>query len=72
MRHAWKLIYCRAPNADELGEATAYLTEQIAQLQSVAPKTKGKQPAGKLSPKLQALASFCQTLLGSNEFLYVE
>ncbi|MBT6154241.1 MAG: DUF1549 domain-containing protein [Planctomycetaceae bacterium] len=72
VRRAWKLIYCRDPNADEQGEATAYLTEQIAQLQSVAPKTKGKQPAGKPAPQLQALASFCQTLLGSNEFLYVE
>jgi hypothetical protein len=67
--HTWKLVYGREPDAEERGEATAFLTEQIGYLQEAAKGKKGKdQP----NPKLQALASFCQTLLGSNEFLYVD
>jgi mono/diheme cytochrome c family protein len=72
VRRAWKLTYCRDPNSEELGEAAAFLSEQIEYMQAAASEKKNKQPAGKPSPKLQALASFCQTLLGSNEFLYVE
>ena len=72
VRRAWKLTYCREPNPEELGEAAAFLTDQIEYLQAAAAEKKSKQPAGKPTPHLQALASFCQTLLGSNEFLYVE
>ncbi len=61
---AWQLVYCRKPLADELNQSLSFLKEQTLKL--------GKSSNKKTNPAQQALASFCQVLLGSNEFLYVD
>lgn len=76
---AWQLAFNRRPSEQEVAEAAAFLAEQAThfeQNQSTRQpdKTADKnlyQP-GLLAPKLQALASFCQILISSNEFLYVD
>ncbi|MBM79537.1 MAG: hypothetical protein CMJ78_02950 [Planctomycetaceae bacterium] len=67
IRHAWRLAFAAEPEAEELEEATAYLKEQTADLTE---RQKDKKP--KTTASEQALASFCQALLSSNRFLYVD
>jgi hypothetical protein len=63
---AWQLVLSRDPTADELVDATTFLAEQSADLKSrIDPKQNG-------TPDRAALASLCQVLIGSNEFLYVD
>jgi len=68
----WLLLFSRPPSADELRRTEAYLVRQAIHL---APPSGGpvdpKAPP-KPSPEAQALASLCQVLMGSNEFLYVD
>jgi hypothetical protein len=61
---AWKLAYCREPEPSELEEAIGFLSTQTQQL--------SKRAGKKDNPAQLALANFCQILLGSNEFLYVD
>jgi hypothetical protein len=57
---AYRLAVGRPPTHGELTDARAFLAEQRA---SYSPEE---------SPDLTALADFCQALLASNAFLYVE
>ncbi len=59
---AWKLAYNRDPSETELADAVFYLQEQMKAFEEQKLKT----------PKITALASLCQVLLCSNEFLYVD
>jgi len=61
---AWQLIYSRPPSDSERADAEQFLTEQTELLKARAGK--------KDDPRLQAVASLCQVLLSSNEFLYVD
>ncbi|NQV27923.1 MAG: DUF1553 domain-containing protein, partial [Rhodopirellula sp.] len=64
---AWQLALCREPSPDELQLAVNFIAEQVETLQ--------RHPAGipkERTASRQALTSLCQTLLGSNEFLYIE
>ena len=56
----WRIGYGREPDGDELRLATAFLAEAKAAAASTS------------DPELEALTSLCQTMLGSNEFLYVD
>jgi mono/diheme cytochrome c family protein len=64
IRRAWELIYSRTPSDSEIADAEQFLTEQLELLKTRA----GKED----DPQLQAIASLCQVLLSSNEFLYVD
>jgi hypothetical protein len=64
---AWELAYCRSPDDAELKLARDFLNTQIAALQS-APDSLPKE----MTPERQSLISLCQTILSSNEFLYVD
>jgi hypothetical protein len=85
VRRAWKLAYLREPTEKELSAALAFLqsaTSSFREQPAVAPAPapslakKGAKPpapaAKPLSPERRALAAFCQALLSSNRFLYVE
>jgi hypothetical protein len=65
---AWRLAYAGDPTEAEAKEAVAFLTAQATQF-GAKPATAGdKAPP----PAQQALACFCQALLSSNRFLYVD
>jgi hypothetical protein len=61
---AWQLTYGRDPSAVEQSDAVSFLAAQTRELT-------GRVKKGE-DPRRAALASLCQVLLGSNEFLYVD
>ena len=66
-RLAWRLTLARDPNEAQIQSAVAFLTEHAEQFSA--------QPADKknpVTPAQRALSSFCQALLISNGFLYVD
>tara|TARA_Y100001934_G_scaffold36067_1_gene41366 strand:+ start:686 stop:3460 length:2775 start_codon:yes stop_codon:yes gene_type:complete len=62
MRIAWELAYGRFMTGEENMRATKFLDQQRAQFT----ERKHKEPAK------AALANFCQAILSSNEFVYVD
>jgi hypothetical protein len=74
---AWMLAYSRAPTEKELADALAFLRAATDAFRAqpaapAAPAKKGEKPAEPPPPEARALAAFCQALLSSNRFLYVE
>ena len=61
---AWQLAFASEPMTDEVSGALAFLTRQAERFRVAATK-----PG---DPTRQALATFCQALLSSNRFLYVD
>ncbi len=80
IRRTWELAYLRTPSEKERSDALRFLraaTEAFRKqpIPPAPPKKKGaKTPAAKpqASPEERALAAFCQAILTSNRFLYVE
>ena len=75
---AWLLAFGRDPSRVELDDAMTFIAEQSEILRQRISKSKLNLPKSKnrKAPKadidLQSLASFCQILLSSNEFLYID
>jgi hypothetical protein len=61
IKTAWRYAVARLPNDDELALATKYLVDQEAYFTPRGPEA-----------RFLALASLCQVLLNTNEFLYVD
>lgn len=76
LKLAWQLAYGRTPNDAELREAAAFIKTQISQFPPVDAAAVKKAAAAKQppppTPDERAMASFCQALLSSNGFLYVD
>ena len=73
---AWKLAFAQSAPDTEVATAVQFIQQQQEQFQQQKTATK-KDPkadpaAEKAAQKLSALTSFCQALLSSNQFLYVE
>lgn len=79
----WTRLFARRPSPPELSRAQDFLAQQTATLRttfdkkneaSKQPSAKDKAPAATAptDPARSALASLCQTLLGSNRFLYLD
>jgi hypothetical protein len=66
LRRAWLLAFGHPPDVDELAEAEAFVKRQAALFR--ARKRARNAPAS----EAQAMADFCQALLSSNAFLYVD
>ncbi|MDA0807651.1 MAG: DUF1553 domain-containing protein [Planctomycetota bacterium] len=64
---AWQLALCREPSSDELNLAVNFIADQMETLQ----RNPTAIPKGRTASR-QAMTNLCQTLLGSNEFLYIE
>jgi Protein of unknown function (DUF1553)/Protein of unknown function (DUF1549)/Planctomycete cytochrome C len=64
---AWRLILLRDPKPAELTSCMEFAQQQLVLLQQEV----GRVPSGSTAAT-QVLTSLCQTLLGSNEFLYIE
>lgn len=72
INQAWNLIYCRLPEHSELETATRFVEEQtnvFAQQKTYQAKDQKTPPR---TAAQEAIASMCQMLLSSNEFLYVD
>ncbi len=75
-RLAWQLALTNEPTDEQVASAVAFLAQQRedfeAKAKEAAAELKGKPAPERSSPAHQALASFCQALLSSNAFLYVD
>jgi len=69
--HGWLLAFARPATDEELEQSLAFINSQIEHQKSQH-ANKPKKDKGQPDFELQALASYCQTLLNSNEFLYVD
>jgi hypothetical protein len=75
IKHAWLLAFGTAPTESELKNSVEFLKKQSAFFEAnpvkAGPVAKGKEgpPVG---PQMEALTTFCQALLTSNQFLYVD
>ena len=75
VRLAWQLAYSQTPGDDEIRQSVEYVESQTAHFEKnpapavTDPATKKPQSR---KPADLALASYCQLLLGSNQFLYVD
>ncbi len=65
-QHAWELAFGREPTASQIETSVAYLKQQKLHYE------KSPQPKSKQTPDQLALKSFCQALISSNAFLYVD
>ena len=66
---AWSTAFSREPTSEQLAGGIAFLTEQTRQIAAKIPADQiDKEPPA----AQQALASFCQALLSTNLFLYVD
>jgi hypothetical protein len=79
VRLAWRLALGREPSPEQVRAAVQFLADQANEFASAdevgnqAPDPKNPKPtAPKAPPDRRALATFCQALLGSNAFLYVD
>lgn len=64
---AWQTIMLRQPTQHELDVCVDFARQQLTLLQNEASRI----PSGSTAAT-QVICSLCQTLLGSNEFLYIE
>ncbi|MEO2049646.1 MAG: PSD1 and planctomycete cytochrome C domain-containing protein [Pirellulales bacterium] len=72
---AWQLAYSRLPTENQLQEAVTFLDQLTLYYQEAeAQGTKNVQDkdSNQFDPARRALTSFCQALLSSNRFLYVD
>jgi hypothetical protein len=72
---AWKLAYLREPTEKEVAGALAFLKTSADASRAVpppAPPKAGAKVPDPPSPEARALAAFCQALLCSNRFLYID
>jgi hypothetical protein len=67
LARAWEMVLCRPPTREELGLSIGFINRQLETL-AADPRTLPNN----IGPEQQALANLCQTLLSTNEFLYVE
>lgn len=74
---AWERTFGAPPVDQEIQDAKAYVEAQLEHFQkSPMPKPNPKKKTAEtevyVTPQEEALASFCQALIGSNAFLYVD
>ena len=74
VHRAWLLAFTGEPTAPELAAALDFLAEQTEDFREAGPRGRAPGPKGNapIDPGLRAMAALCQTLLGSNQFLYVD
>ncbi len=70
IRLAWQLIYGHPPAPQEIEVVQKFLAAQILRIEDVAKSI--TDPKLKPQPEAAAWTTFCQALLSSNEFLYVD
>jgi hypothetical protein len=70
IRLGWQLLFARPPREQELASARQFIRDEIDRLTAVADATADTKQ--KPDPEQWAWTAFCQALLGSNEFLYID
>ncbi len=69
---AWRILFSQEPKKADVLRGLAYLAEQTEAVRAYHHGIQHAKDAPPPDPQLEALASYCQVLFGSNRFLYVE
>ncbi len=69
---AWRILYGRDPQENDILRSLAYLAEQTEAVRSYHHGIQHAKDAPPPDPQLDALASLCQIFYSSNRFLYIE
>ncbi len=74
IQNAYRMAYGRSPTQDELQKAEEFLKETASEIQYEKPSANSSQDGKSIMGKANrsAMIDFCQMLLNSNEFLYVQ
>ena len=64
LRRGWELTFGSPPEESQMDRARDFLQMQT--------ETLGQGEPAEMDPHREALATYCQALLGSNRFLYIE
>lgn len=73
VRLAWQLAYATTPSDRDVQQAVAFVQAQTTHFASLPkPGKAAKSKTPPLQPADEAMTSFCQALLSSNPFLYVD
>ena len=74
VRHAWKLVYTTEPTTKQVHAAVAFVEEQTALFREPSAEGGKKQSAAQQMSQAvdRAWSVFCQALLSSNRFLYLD
>jgi hypothetical protein len=72
INRAWNLAYARSPDKTELQSSLEFLDDQAAIFSEQVDYQPSQEKPPVRSAQQEALAVLCQTLLSSNEFLYVD
>lgn len=81
VRDGWALMFGVKPDAAEVARAVDFVGHQTADLRqraknaptaAAAAKDKKEPPPPPLEPEVQALSTWCQALMSSNRFMYVD
>jgi len=72
IKQSWQFVYSRDPAPAEIENAKAFLARQTRHLKAHPVARQRSVKEKNKTPELMALASLCQTLVSSNEFLYVD
>jgi hypothetical protein len=75
VKRAWQLAFGTEPATSDVKDAVTFIAKQTATLKAhpvkLPPPRKGEEPPP-ADPAMQSLATFCQALMTSNQFLYVD
>jgi len=69
---AWEIAYGHSPSEDQLTSALDFIQRETVVLSESAEAVNLAKKDESQTPEMLAFASFCQTLLSSNRFLYVD
>ena len=69
---AWRILFNRTPRDADVQRALTHIAEQTEAVRSPHHGIQHPKNAPAPDPALEGLASYCQVLLSSNRFLYVE
>jgi hypothetical protein len=75
IKRAWRIAFGMAPSEADIAAATQFLEAQAGLFKTEPPQLPpppGQKEPRKVAPDRLALATYCQALLASNRFLYVD
>ena len=74
IRHAWQLVYATEPTVEQVAMAVAFVEEQTALFLKPPAENDPKKSAAEATSQAadRAWSVFCQALLSSNRFLYLD
>lgn len=69
VKRAWLIAYAKEPTAQQIQLACDYINRQRVHFQET---DRGENDDKKSDPEILALATFCQIMIASNQFLYID